>query len=141
MDLLSQREQELVEMARNYRNRAYAPYSGFRVGAAVLTADGLIFGGCNIENASFGATNCAERTAIFKSVSEGHQNIFAVAIAGDGDEYLYPCGICRQVMVEFGEDILVLLINGQGSIRRASVAELLPHSFTKNDLGEDTHGI
>lgn len=134
-------ERKLVEMAQSYRSRAYVPYSRFRVGAAVLTAEGTMFGGCNIENASYGATNCAERTAIFKSVSEGHKNIVAVAVAGDREDYLYPCGICRQVMVEFGEDILVLLVNGSGSIQRTTVGELLPHSFTKKDLGEETHGI
>lgn len=141
MDLLKQKEDELVELARQSQKAAYAPYSQFYVGAAVLTKSGRMYGGCNIENASYGATNCAERTAMFKSVSEGDADLLAVAIVGNGEDFLYPCGICRQVMVELGEEMIVVLVNGTGERKRVSAKELLPYSFTKKDLKESTNGI
>ena len=94
----------LLEKAYEGRKNAYAPYSKFKVGAAVLMENGKIYTGCNIENASYGATNCAERTAIFKAISEGNRKICAIAIVGADDEYTYPCGICRQVIAEFADE-------------------------------------
>lgn len=141
MDLLNEKEDALVALAQSSRERAYAPYSDFQVGAAVLTKGGLLYGGCNIENASYGATNCAERTAVFKSISEGHCDILAIAIAGSTGDFLYPCGICRQVLAEFGEDITVVLVNGKGERKSCKVSELLPNSFTRKDLREDFNGI
>jgi cytidine deaminase len=141
MVLLIEQEDALVGCAQSYKEKAYVPYSHFRVGAAVLTKEGTMYGGCNIENASYGATNCAERTAIFKAVSEGFKDIMAMAIVGDNQDFIFPCGICRQVLVEFGEDTLVVLVDGAGQRKRLTIKELLPHSFTNKDLKEKTHGI
>ncbi|WP_032121917.1 cytidine deaminase [Clostridium amazonitimonense] len=126
----------LVEIAIEAREFAYAPYSKFKVGAAVLMEDDSIYSGCNIENASFGATNCAERTAIFKAVSEGHKEIKAIAVIGDPNTHTYPCGICRQVMTEFAEsaDIPVILIKNKEDYIIKTLDEILPGSFTKKDL-------
>ena len=118
---------ELITMAIKAKEFAYAPYSNFRVGSAVLTEDGKIYFGCNVENASFGATNCAERTAIFKGVSEGLKKITAIAITSDDDDFVYPCGICRQVIREFGKNIDIILINNKGDIKNTSIEDLLPH--------------
>ena len=93
---------KLIEAARQAREKAYAPYSRFKVGAAVLTSDGKIYTGCNIENASYGMSNCAERTAIFKAVSEGETKLEALAVIGDTNTPISPCGACRQVIAEFG---------------------------------------
>ena len=104
----------LVKTALDYRERAYAPYSNFKVGAAVLFESGNVYGGCNIENASFGATNCAERTAIFTGVASGETKIKVIAIAGSAEEYTYPCGICRQVLCEFADgDAAVILVKNE----------------------------
>ena len=125
----------LIQAALDARKTAYAPYSRFRVGAALLTAEGDIFTGGNIENASYGATNCAERTAIFKAVSEGRRNSRAIAIAGgmeDGEptDYAYPCGICRQVMSEFGgPEFTVIIVKNVSEYREYQLGELLPCSF------------
>ena len=122
---------ELIEKARQARERAYAPYSGFWVGAAIETADGSCFTGCNIESASFSPTCCAERVAIFKAVSEGKPHIRAVAVVGgkageSADEPCYPCGVCRQVMAEFcSPDAPVYFTDGS----EMTVSELLPKSF------------
>lgn len=129
--------QELINGARQAMGAAYAPYSHFQVGCAVLTGCGKIYTGCNIENASYGATNCAERTAIFKAVSEGHTEIAAVAICGGPEGRIEgtcpPCGICRQVMSEFGQaDMPVLLIHKDG-YEEHTLGELLPESFSLND--------
>ena len=96
-------KKELIKRAIEAREKAYCPYSNFKVGAAVLFEDGNIYTGCNVENASFGATNCAERTAIFKGVSEGNKIIKEMALIGDTKNFTYPCGICRQVISEFAE--------------------------------------
>ncbi|MBB6630508.1 cytidine deaminase [Clostridium algidicarnis] len=127
---------ELIETAINVRNFAYVPYSKFPVGAAVLTEDNKIYSGCNIENASFGATNCAERTAIFKAVSEGHKVIKAIAVIGDLTTYTNPCGICRQVISEFAQsgDIPIILIKNKEDFIIKTLDEMLPGSFTKKDL-------
>ena len=115
MELSKDLVYKLIDEATAAREGAYAPYSNFKVGAALLLADGSIVRGCNIENASFGATNCAERTAIFKAVSEGHKDFKAIAIVGGkADEplsdYAYPCGICRQVMCEFCPDDFPIIV-------------------------------
>lgn len=125
---------ELVEAARMARENAYAPYSRFKVGAAVLGKSGRIYTGCNIENASFGLTNCAERTAVFKAVSEGEQALTLLAVIADTDRPASPCGACRQVMAEFGIR-RVIMCNMHGQEEVAGIEELLPYSFTKSDLG------
>ena len=125
----------LAKIAIDARENAYVPYSKFKVGAAVLTEDGSIYTGCNIENASYGATNCAERTAIFKAVSEGHKKIKAIAIVGDMSTNTYPCGICRQVIVEFAtKDIDIILVKNEEEYVIKTMEEILPGAFTKEDL-------
>ncbi len=131
----------LVEAAFEARNNSYAPYSKYRVGAALLTRDSKIFLGSNVENASYGLCNCAERTAIFKAVSEGYREFCAIAIAGgveDGNEvsnYAYPCGACRQVMREFcNEDFVILVAKNSDDIMEYALKELLPNSFGPNNL-------
>lgn len=128
-------KEELVTIALEVKDRAYAPYSGFKVGAALMTGTGKVYTGVNIENASFGATNCAERTAVFKAVSEGEANVCMIAIASDSDNYTYPCGICRQVLAEFGsKDTRVLCSNKKGEYRDFALEELLPEAFGKEEL-------
>lgn len=125
----------LVKKAYEGREKAYAPYSNFKVGAAVLAENDVIYTGCNIENASYGATNCAERTAIFKAVSEGNRTIKAIAIVGVKNDYTYPCGICRQVIVEFAtKDIKIILGKSPTEYIVKSMDEILPGAFTKEDL-------
>jgi len=125
----------LIQEALKARETAYAPYSHYTVGAALLAAGGLIYTGCNIENASYGASNCAERTAIFKAVSEGRKHFLAIAVAGGMEgaepvEYAYPCGICRQVMQEFaGKNFLVIVAKSTEDFRKLRLEDLLPHGF------------
>ena len=124
-------ENDLVSLAKNASKNAYVPYSHFPIGAAVKTKDGKIFTGCNIENASFGLTNCGERTAIFKAVSEGYTNFSEIAIYGETEEPVSPCGACRQVMAEFFEpSAKVTLISKKGETVEMTVGGLLPYSFT-----------
>lgn len=127
---------QLIIKAIEARGNAYVPYSKFRVGAAVLTDDETVYSGCNIENASYGATNCAERTAIFKAVSDGYTKIKAVAVIGDTLNYTYPCGICRQVIVEFAvdENIDIIIIKEENDYIIRKLYELLPEAFAKKDL-------
>ena len=126
---------DLINSALEARKSAYVPYSHYAVGAALLTAEGKIYTGGNIENASYGATNCAERTAIFKAVSEGERNFTAIAVAGgmEGREpadYAWPCGICRQVMQEFaGGDFRILVVRGQQDYKECRLEELPPCGF------------
>jgi cytidine deaminase len=128
---------ELIAAALKAREEAYVPYSKFKVGAAVITEDGSIYGGCNIENASYGATNCAERTAIYKAISEGHRVIKGVAVVGDITTFTYPCGICRQVIAEFAEgNIPVILIKNEKDYIVKTLDEVLPGAFTKKDLNK-----
>ncbi|QAA31733.1 cytidine deaminase [Clostridium manihotivorum] len=129
--------EQLIKAAINARDKAYAPYSNFPVGAAIIS-DGKIFEGCNIENASFGATNCAERTAIFKAVSEGHKSIEAVAVIGDVNAYTYPCGICRQVIAEFAKDtkIPIIIIKNEKEYIVKTLEDILPGIFSKEDLNK-----
>ena len=124
---------KLVEMAYEAAEFAYVPYSNFKVGAALLTKSGKVYTCCNVECASYGGTNCAERTALFKAVSEGEQEFTAIAVVGASREYTFPCGICRQVLIEFGSDIDVILAEDL-DYKVYKLSELLPHSFTKEDL-------
>jgi len=126
---------ELVLKALGARENSYSPYSKFKVGAAVLTENDLIYTGCNIENASYGATNCAERTAIYKAVSEGHTTIKAIAIVGDTSTHTYPCGICRQVIAEFSTETTdIILVKNENDYIVKTMDEILPGAFTKKDL-------
>lgn len=127
---------KLIEAAIKVREEAYCPYSKFKVGSAVLFEDGNIYTGCNIENASYGATNCAERTAIFNGVSKGNRLLKAVAVVGDPNNYTHPCGICRQVIAEFAEseDIKIFIVKNKDEYLEKTLDEILPGSFTKKDL-------
>ena len=128
-------DNELVETARKAKEKAYAPYSGFKVGAAVLTENGNVYTGVNIENASYGATNCAERTAIFKAVSEGETRIKKVAVIGDSESIVHPCGMCRQVMAEFADgNMRIICSNKYGNYKVFSLDEMLPNSFNQKTL-------
>jgi len=128
-------EQQLVAAAFAAKQRAYAPYSGFSVGAALLHESGAVFSGCNIEAASYGNTVCAERTALVKAVSEGYRSGFTMlAVCADTDTFCTPCGICRQMLLEFAPDLTVLCAAKDGSYARYTLAELLPHSFSAADL-------
>ena len=132
--------EELINKAREAMNLSYAPYSHFTVGAALLCADGSIYQGVNIENASYGASNCAERTAFFKAVSEGKRKFTAIAICGGPDkndtDFCPPCGICRQVMREFcGSDFRIILAADHGKqIKEYTLSQLLPESFGPDNL-------
>ncbi|MCM3761498.1 cytidine deaminase [Alkalihalobacillus oceani] len=130
-------DQQLIAEAKLAREQAYVPYSNFPVGAALLMADGTIYHGANIENASFGLTNCAERTALFKAYSEGNRDVQAIAVVADTNRPVPPCGACRQVMVELCRpDTKVVLTNLQGDTVEMTVAELLPGAFTAEDMDE-----
>ncbi|OMP67643.1 cytidine deaminase [Domibacillus epiphyticus] len=130
-------QQRLIEEAKRARERAYVPYSKFKVGAALLSKDGRIFGGCNIENAAYSVVNCAERTAIFKAWSEGVTEYAAVAVVADTKRPVPPCGACRQVLSELcPPDMTVILTNLEGDVQTLTVAELLPGAFSPEDLNE-----
>lgn len=129
--------EKLVELAKEAMTHAYAPYSGCKVGAALLCADGTVYQGCNIENAAFGPTICAERTAIFKAVYDGHRDLTAIAICGGKDGQITglfpPCGVCRQVMGEFcGPDFTLYLVDGAG-YQTHTLGRLLPLSFSAQE--------
>ena len=125
---------ELCQAAVAMLDRAYIPYSHFPVGAALECADGTVFTGCNIENAAYGCTICAERTAIFKAVSEGHRDFVRIVIAGKSEDYCVPCGSCRQVMMEFAPEMEVICLNGQGQAKSFRLRELLPYGFDSTFL-------
>ena len=125
--------QKLMDCAIKARENAYSPYSHFAVGAALLCEDGTLVEGCNIENASYGLTNCAERTAIFKAVSEGHTKFKALAVVADTEGPCAPCGACRQVMAEF-KIPLIIMGNLMGNIKIVTIEELLPFSFSECDV-------
>ncbi len=125
---------DLVKEAMQAKEFAYVPYSNFQVGAAVVTKDGKVYTGCNVENASYGATNCAERTALFKAISEGGREFEAIAIVSSSDDFTPPCGICRQVLAELMPNGKIILANHAGETREYSIEDLLPFSFTKGDL-------
>lgn len=127
-------DERLATLAREAARNAYAPYSGFAVGAAIWTDQGL-FTGCNVENASYGLTNCAERTAIFAAVAAGARKVVCVAVFADTASPTAPCGACRQVIHEFGPDARVLLTNGADTVVETSLPALLPSAFGPRDLG------
>ncbi|MCQ2418903.1 MAG: cytidine deaminase [Clostridia bacterium] len=135
-------ELELIALAKEARTHAYIPYSGFAVGAALLTKEGKVYQGCNIENASFGPTVCAERTAFFKAVYDGEREFEAIAVVGGkgGEEpsgLFPPCGVCRQVMREFCADDFKVIMGGKGDeFVTMSLAEILPASFSPSDMGK-----
>ena len=120
---------KLIGMAQNAVDRAYAPYSGYGVGAVLLCSDGTCFTGCNIENMSFGLTNCAERTAVFSAIAAGNSEFQAMAIAASGESVPYPCGACRQVLAEFCYADFPIYIADAGGRVSTTLGELLPHSF------------
>ena len=132
-DMTEQEIQKLIDRAIVAREKTYSPYSHFGVGAALVCEDGSIYEGCNIENASFGLTNCAERTAIFKAVSEGHTKFKALAVVADTEVPCAPCGACRQVMGEFNIPIIIMG-NLKGDIEVVSTEALLPFSFSSTDV-------
>ncbi len=127
-------ERELINKAKEAMQNSYSPYSNFKVGSAVLMKSGKVYTGCNIENASYGATNCAERTAVFKAISDGDKEIEAIAIVSSGEMVTYPCGVCRQVISEFMKDGKFIFENEQGEIVVHTSNEIFPYSFSKDDL-------
>ena len=128
-------DRELVDLAFTMLERSYVPYSHFPVGAALLCTDGTVFTGCNVENAAYGSTICAERTAVVKAVSEGRRDGWlALAVVGNGSDYCWPCGACRQMLYEFCPELTVLAARGDGEFVRLSLAELLPHGFGPKSL-------
>jgi cytidine deaminase len=124
----------LVRAARAARAKAYAPYSGFLVGAAVLCGSGRVYTGCNVENASYGLTCCAERTAIFKAAAAGERRVRAVAVVLDAPSYGAPCGACRQVIHEFGPDATVIMATVSGASAVRKIRQLLPYAFGPGNL-------
>lgn len=131
---------DLLRLAEKAKENAYVPYSNFKVGAALLTKDNKVYTGCNVECASLGGTNCAERTAIFKAISEGSRDIEAIAIASSNspkNEPTYPCGICRQVIIEFGPEIRIITGYSEGEIYECKIKDLIPHYFSGSDFLEN----
>lgn len=127
----------LIKEAEAARSKAYVPYSKFPVGAALLTTSGKVYHGCNIENAAYGLANCAERTALFKAISEGDKEFSALAVTADTLRPVPPCGACRQVIAELcPKDMKVILTNGKGEMKELTVEELLPFAFSAEDLHE-----
>ena len=122
-------KQELCQKAVEMQKFSYVPYSNFPVGAALECSDGTVFTGCNVENAAYGRTICAERTAIVKAVSEGHRDFVRIAIAGNSEDFCVPCGSCRQVMMEFAPGMEVICLNAAGESRSFALRELLPYGF------------
>ena len=123
-----------ISIAKRTRELAYTPYSNFKVGAAVVTKEGTIYSGCNIENASYGLTICAERVAIFKAISEGERDFDFLVIVTDTQNPTTPCGACRQVMREFGQTLEIIITNLKGDEKRMTLSQLLPDSFGPEDL-------
>ena len=130
-------DQDLVELAFTMLERSYVPYSHFPVGAALLCADGMVFTGCNVENAAYGSTICAERTAVVKAVSEGHRDDFVrIAIAGNSEDYCWPCGACRQMLYEFKPNLRILVARGDQSYQEVTLEQLMPHGFGPEQLND-----
>lgn len=125
---------ELIKIAIQARDKSYSPYSNFKVGAALLTKSGKVFTGCNIESASYTPTICAERTALAKSVSEGYTDFYKIAIVGSFDKISYPCGVCRQFLREFSEDLIVICAKNENEYKEYTLNQLLPNSFGPEDL-------
>ncbi|MEG6614826.1 cytidine deaminase [Peptococcaceae bacterium 1198_IL3148] len=128
--------EKLIAEAKAAMETAYVPYSNFPVGAALITDDGKIYQGCNIENASYGLTCCAERVAIFKAVADGNKNIKALAVIANTDQPCSPCGACRQVMTEFNPDMEVYMVSKHGDVERTHASQLLPGFFDKKAMEE-----
>ncbi len=132
---MNQEWQALIDLANEARRRSYAPYSKYRVGAALRTRNGRIFTGVNVENAAYPSSMCAERTAVLKAVSEGERDFEVIAVVSDNGGS--PCGGCRQVLAEFGLETIVLIADGKGQmVNQTTVAELLPDAFTAEKLGQ-----
>ena len=134
---VQERYDELLEIAIKYMKKAYSPYSGIHVGSAVLSTNGRIYGGCNIENASYGLTNCAERVAIQKMVSEGEQSFKAILVISDQENFLYPCGACRQVMAEFSKQMdpyVFVVRNKDKKLEIYRLSAILPYSVKTGDI-------
>lgn len=127
-------DKELIEKALEAREKSYSPYSNFKVGAAVYTKSGMVFTGCNIESAAYSPTICAERTAIAKCISEGYSDIEKIAIIGSFENTSYPCGVCRQFIVEFGRDINIICAKSTDDYEVYTIGELLPNSFGPESL-------
>lgn len=127
---------QLITKALEAQQNAYVPYSNFKVGAALLTKSGKIYTGCNIESASYTPSICAERTAISKAVSEGEREIEAIAVVGNPQEYTFPCGVCRQVIREFGKDASIIVAKNEDDYKEYKLDEILPYSFGPEDLNK-----
>lgn len=123
---------DLIEWARMVRNRAYAPYSEFKVGAAILGRSGQVYIGCNVENASYGLTICAERAAAARAIADGEREFVCLALVGSGEGFTYPCGACLQVLAEFAPRLRIIMVNEAGQIRENLLEELLPQVFALN---------
>ncbi len=134
--ITKEQQQELLKLAAEAQKRSYSPYSNYRVGAALLTKDGTVYQGCNIENASYTPTICAERTAFFKAIFDGVREFEAIAIIGSGELPAFPCGVCRQVMAEFcASGFLIITSNNDGSeVVTQTLDQMLPHRFGPKDL-------
>jgi cytidine deaminase len=128
-------DRELVSIAASARDNAYAPYSKFKVGAALLCADGRVFPGCNVENGATPVSICAERTALVTAVANGARSFEAIAVIGSGDFVCTPCGICRQALFEFSSDLRVICAGANGTYEVYALCELLPHAFGPGSLG------
>jgi cytidine deaminase len=126
--------EDLLKLARKALQNSYSPYSEFRVGAALLTSDGNIYTGCNIESSSFSLTICAERTALFKAVSEGEKSFSKILIVSDAEDFISPCGACRQVISDLAGDIEIILTNSRGEMKKKKTSDLLPLAFGQSDL-------
>ncbi|MGB2697661.1 MAG: cytidine deaminase [Candidatus Zixiibacteriota bacterium] len=127
-------DKKLIQKAREARGKAYAPYSKFKVGAAVLTKKGKIYTGANVESVSYGLTACAERVALYNAVISGEKKFKKIVVVTDTEEPSTPCGLCRQVLSEFGEELEVICVNLKGKVRKFKLKQLLPYSFRRNKL-------
>lgn len=131
------REKDLVDLAKQALEHAYAPYSNFKVGVALVTKDGKTFTGCNVESASYGLSVCAERVAVIKAISSGSKDFEQIAIVVAASDVCSPCGSCRQLLYEFNPDIEVIMANTSGKIEKIILRELLPHAFARSCVTEE----